>query len=89
PEGTFGYDTDTKDIPFDAKKAKELLTEAGYPDGFKMTIHAPSDRYPQGPETAQALAQFWTRIGVETQVEVVPFSVYSGSANKNEYAMTM
>ncbi|MCF7644063.1 ABC transporter substrate-binding protein [Bacillus subtilis] len=89
PDGTFGYDTDTKDIPFDAKKAKELLTEAGYPDGFKMTIHAPSDRYPQGPETAQALAQFWTRIGVETQVEVVPFSVYSGSANKGEYAMTM
>ncbi|MBB6261401.1 peptide/nickel transport system substrate-binding protein [Paenochrobactrum gallinarii] len=89
PEGTFGYDPDTKDIPFDAAKAKELLAEAGYPDGFKMTIHVPSDRYPQGPETAQALAQFWSRVGVETQVEVVPFSVYSGNANKGEYAMTM
>ncbi len=89
PAGTFGYDTDTKDIPFDANKAKELLAEAGYPEGFKMTIHVPSDRYPQGPETAQAIAQFWSRIGVETQVEVVPFSVYSAGANKNEYAMTM
>lgn len=89
PEGTFGYDPDTKDIPFDAEKAKELLAEAGYPDGFKMTIHVPGDRYPHGPETAQAVAQFWSRIGVDTQVEVVPFSVYSAGANKNEYAVTM
>lgn len=89
PEGTFGYDTDTRDISFDANKAKELLAEAGYPDGFKLTMHVPGDRYPQGPETAQAVAQFWTRIGVETQVEVVPFSVYSGNANKNSYTMTM
>ncbi|WP_210251135.1 ABC transporter substrate-binding protein [Bosea sp. F3-2] len=89
PEGTFGYDPDNAKIENDPAKAKALLAEAGYPNGFKLTMHVPSDRYPLGPETAQAVAQFWTRIGVETQVEVVPFSVYSGAANKNEYAMSM
>ena len=49
----------------------------------------PGDRYPQAPETVQAVAQFWTRIGVKTKVEVVPWSVYSGRATKNEYAVSV
>ncbi|MBB1635553.1 ABC transporter substrate-binding protein [Cupriavidus sp. UME77] len=89
PKNTFGYNPEVKDIPFDPEQAKKLLAEAGFKDGFKLTIHAPNDRYPQGPETAQAVAQFWTRIGIKTQVEVVPWSVYSGRANKNEYAVSM
>ena len=89
PEGSFGYDPETGPIAYDAERAKALLAEAGFPDGFRLTMHGPGDRYPQGPETAQAVAQFWTRIGVETQVEVVPYSVYASRGNSNEYAMTM
>lgn len=89
PEGTFGYNPDLKDIAYDPAKAKELLKEAGFPDGFQMTMHVPSDRYPLGPQTAQAAAQFWARIGVKTHVEVVPWAVYAGQARKNEYAMSM
>ncbi|KOF54507.1 MULTISPECIES: ABC transporter substrate-binding protein [unclassified Achromobacter] len=89
PEGTIGYNPDIKNVPYDAERAKKLLAEAGYPDGFNLTMHVPNDRYPQGPETAQAVAQFWSRIGVKTKVEVVPWAVYSGRANKNEYAMSM
>ncbi|WP_213308559.1 ABC transporter substrate-binding protein [Paraburkholderia sacchari] len=89
PKNTFGYDPAVKDIPFEAAQAKNLLAEAGYPNGFKITMHVPNDRYPQGPETAQAVAQFWTRIGVKTQVEVVPWSIYASRAGKNEYAMSM
>ncbi|ARP86612.1 ABC transporter substrate-binding protein [Bordetella genomosp. 9] len=89
PANTFGYNPDIKNIPYDAAQARKLLAEAGYPDGFQLTLHVPNDRYPQGPETAQAVAQFWTRIGVKTHVEVVPWAVYSGRANKNEYAVSM
>lgn len=89
PKNTYGYNPDIKNIPFDAAKAKKLLAGAGFPEGFKLTMHVPNDRYPQGPETAQVVAQFWTRIGVKTQVEVVPWAVYSGRANKNEFAMSM
>jgi peptide/nickel transport system substrate-binding protein len=89
PSGTFGYNPEVKDIPNDVAAAKKLLADAGYPEGFKLTMHAPTDRYPQGSETAQAVAQFWTRVGVTTKVEVVPWAVYSSAANKNEYAVSM
>ncbi len=35
------------------------------------------------------MAQFWSRIGVKTQVSVVPWAVYSSAARKNEYAMSV
>jgi peptide/nickel transport system substrate-binding protein len=89
PKETFGYNPDVKDIAFDPNQAKKLLADAGYPDGFNLTMHVPSDRYPLAPETAQVVAQFWTRVGVKTQIEVLPFAMYAGKANKNEFAMSM
>ena len=89
PKGTFGYNPEVKDIPYNVEQAKKLLAEAGFPQGFQLTIHVPGDRYPQAPETVQAIAQFWTRAGVKTQVQVVPWSVYSGRATKNEYAVSV
>ncbi len=89
PKDSIGYNPDIKPIAFDAQKAKDLLKEAGYPDGFNLTVHVPTDRYPLAPETIQAVAQFWTRIGVKTQVSVVPWAVYSSAAKKNDYAMSV
>jgi peptide/nickel transport system substrate-binding protein len=89
PKGSFGYNPEVKDIAFNPEQAKKLLAEAGFPQGFQVTIHVPGDRYPQAPETVQAVAQFWTRIGVKTQVQVVPWSVYSARATKNEYAVSV
>ncbi|MFL9925691.1 ABC transporter substrate-binding protein [Herbaspirillum lusitanum] len=89
PADTFGYNPDVKNIPNDVNQAKKLLAEAGFPQGFKLVVHVPNDRYPQAPETAQAVAQFWTRIGVKTQVEVLPWASYAARANKNEFAVSM
>lgn len=89
PKNTFGYNANIKNIAYDPTQAKKLLAEAGYPDGFKITISVPNDRYPLAPETIQAIAQFWTRIGVKTQVEVLPWAAYSTKANKNEFAVSV
>jgi peptide/nickel transport system substrate-binding protein len=89
PAKTFGYNPDVKDIAYDPAQAKKLLADAGFPQGFKLTLSVPNDRYPQAPETAQAVAQFWTRIGVKTTVEVMPWASYASRANKNEFAMSM
>lgn len=89
PEGSIGYNPAIPAIAFDPERAKALLAEAGYPEGFQISVHVPSDRYPLAPETVQAVAQFWTRIGVKTNVEVVPWAVYSSSARKNDYAMSV
>ena len=70
-------------------KAKALLAEAGYPQGFQLSVHVPGDRYPLAPESLQAVAQFWARIGVKVDLQVVPWSVYASRANKNEYAVTV
>jgi len=89
PKGSFGFNPDIPAIPYDAAGAKKLLAEAGFPEGFQLTVHVPGDRYPQAPETIQAVAQFWARIGIKTNVEVVPWSVYAGRASKNEYAVSV
>jgi peptide/nickel transport system substrate-binding protein len=89
PAGTFGYNPEVKDIAYDAAQAKKLLADAGFPQGFHLTISVPGDRYPQASETAQAIAQFWTRVGVKTQVESLPYAVYLGRANNNEFAVSM
>ena len=89
PKGSFGYNPEVKDIAYSPEQAKKLLTQAGFAQGFQISIHVPGDRYPQAPETVQAVAQFWTRVGVKTKVEVVPWSVYASHATKNEYAVSV
>jgi peptide/nickel transport system substrate-binding protein len=89
PQDTIGYNAELKDIPYAPDQAKKLLAEAGYPDGFNLVLHAPGDRYPLAPEVAQAIGQFWTRIGVKTKVEAVPGPVYLSQAPKGAYAVSM
>jgi peptide/nickel transport system substrate-binding protein len=89
PKGTFGYEPAIPMPAFDPEGAKKLLAEAGFPNGFNLVIHIPSDRYVSGSETAQAIAQMWSRIGVHTTLEPLTWSIYQSRVNKSEFAMTM
>ena len=80
PEGFFGVSENIEVPEYDPEGAKQLLAEAGYPDGFKLTIHGPNDRYINDEQIAQAIAQMLTRVGIETAVETMPRSVYFGRA---------
>jgi peptide/nickel transport system substrate-binding protein len=53
-----------------------LLAEAGYPDGFRMTVHGPNDRYINDARIIEAVAQFWTQIGVTTEVDTMPRNIF-------------
>lgn len=55
---------------YNIEKAKELLTEAGYPEGFTFTITVPSN-YTQHVETAQVLAEQFKQIGVTAEIQLV------------------
>ncbi len=83
----FGYAPDVKPPEYDPARARKLLADAGYPQGFKLTLHTPNDRYPSDAQTAQAVAQMWTRIGVQTAVEALPWSAYSVRSNHQEFSM--
>ncbi len=89
PNGMFGYTTALKPEPYDIEGAKKLLAEAGYPDGFAMTLHAPNDRYVNDEQIAQAIAQLLARAGIATRVEAMPSSVYFTRASKLEFSFML
>jgi peptide/nickel transport system substrate-binding protein len=86
PPGAFGNDPDLPAPAYDPEGARKLLAEA-LPQGLRVVLHTPNDRYPNDAQTAQAVAQFWTRAGVATQVEALPWATYSTRANRNEFGI--
>ena len=62
---------------FDPDKSRELLTQAGYPDGFKMKIYGGHTMpgVPEMPDMAEALSIYFTQIGVDVEIVSVEFSV--------------
>jgi peptide/nickel transport system substrate-binding protein len=81
PDGFFGVSENLSPPAYDPEGAKALLAEAGYGDGFQMTIHGPNDRYINDAKIAEAVAQMLTRVGIKTAVETMPRSVYFGRAS--------
>jgi peptide/nickel transport system substrate-binding protein len=57
--------------PYDPAKAKQLLAEAGYPNGFGFTLSCPNDRYINDEKLCVAIAGMWARIGVNARVEAM------------------
>jgi peptide/nickel transport system substrate-binding protein len=58
-------DAQDKRLPYDPVGAKKLLTEAGYPDGFEVSLNCPNDRYVNDGQICQAVAANLAKIGVK------------------------
>jgi peptide/nickel transport system substrate-binding protein len=82
PEGFFGVSPNLKPVKYDPEDAKKKLSDAGYPEGFKLTIHGPNDRYINDAKIAEAVAQMLTRVGIQTDVVTMPRSVYFKRASR-------
>jgi peptide/nickel transport system substrate-binding protein len=85
--GVFGHNPSIAAYPYDPDRARELLAEAGYPDGFGLTLTAPSDRYVNGAQVAQAVAAMLSQIGLDVTLETFPRSVYFEKASAYEYSL--
>ncbi|WP_323764077.1 ABC transporter substrate-binding protein [Marinovum sp.] len=75
--------------PYDPEAAKALLAEAGYPDGFQMTIIGSNDRYTNDSEVLQAIAQMFSRIGVKTQADPSPWATFRPKVTNSDFAMSL
>ncbi len=70
------YEPEAENVyTYDPEKAKELLAEAGYPDGFDLTITVPSS-YSQHVDTAQIIADELSQIGVRVTINQVEWSTW-------------
>jgi peptide/nickel transport system substrate-binding protein len=81
PDIYFGTSKKLKPVKYDPQGAKKLLAEAGFPNGFKMTLHGPNGRYTNDTKILEAVAQMFTRIGVESSVELLPPAVFFSRAS--------
>jgi peptide/nickel transport system substrate-binding protein len=88
-EKLFGHVPGLKADAYDPEGAKKLLAEAGYPDGFAITIHGPSGRYVNDEKIVQAVAQMLARVGIAAKVETAPMGPYSSRASKQEFSFHM
>ncbi|WP_424138363.1 ABC transporter substrate-binding protein [Roseomonas chloroacetimidivorans] len=89
PPGAYGYVPDLPPPAFDPERAKKILAEAGYPQGFTITLLASNDRYVNDAQVAQSIGQMWTRIGVRTKVETMPFSVVAQRVARFDNSMSL
>ena len=80
PEGFFGHDAALKPARGDAAKARALLAEAGFPQGFQMTLYCTNDRYLNDAKVCEALGQMLTQAGIKTAVQTQPYAVVLGKA---------
>ena len=82
------HDASIKVKPYDLEKAKALLTEAGFKDGFSMELWAiPVQRaaQPNGKKLAEILQQDWAKIGVKAEIKSADWAEYLKIARSGAY----
>lgn len=73
----FGYHDDIEPYEYDPDRARELLAEAGYPNGLELEFRCSSDRYASDREVCQAIQAYLEAVGVHTEVQFTEWAVYS------------
>lgn len=87
PPVVAGYNDAVEDYPYDPEKAKELLKEAGYENGFEMELWAmpvPRPYMPDGQKVAEALQANFEAIGVKAKIVSYEWGTYLEKANNGE-----
>ena len=76
-------------LPFDLPAAKKLMAEAGYADGFEVTIDCPNNRYVNDEEICVALASMWAQLKIKLKVNAQPRTLYFPRLEKLDTSLYM
>ena len=82
PEAVFGSDPSLTRPAYNPQKAKQLLREAGYPNGFTLRIDTPNNRYVNDAKIAEAVAVSLAKIGISVAVNAMPKSRFFGKISR-------
>ena len=88
-KGLFGFNPEIPVEPYDPEGAKKLLQQAGYGDGFQITLSGTNNRYDNDSALLEAIAQMLTQVGIKTDVRAMPVASFFSRANKREFSMAM
>jgi peptide/nickel transport system substrate-binding protein len=89
PLAAYGDADIERRLPFDLALARRLMAEAGYPDGFEVTLDCPNNRYVNDEEICIALAGMWAQIKVKVRVNAMPRATYFPKMEKWDTSMYM
>jgi ABC-type transport system substrate-binding protein len=83
----FGYDPGAKAFPYDPQKAKQLLNEAGFANGFEIDYYSPTGRYPKDREVAQVIVEQLSRVGIKANLKTPEWSIFNTDYKNGKYPM--
>jgi len=88
PMGISGFSDANNDRPaFDPERAKELLAEAGYPDGFSFGLKCPNDRYINDEALCRAAASMFAAVGLDAELSTGPVRDYWPQLRADDFDM--
>jgi peptide/nickel transport system substrate-binding protein len=88
PAAQWGFDESLRGYPYDPDKAKALLKQAGYSDGFKvefLSYNSPRGYNPAGAELAVAVQGYLTKVGVETSIQKMEMGAFLAQVRSGKY----
>jgi peptide/nickel transport system substrate-binding protein len=89
PLGSYNDPEIERRLPYDLEAAKKLMADAGWKDGFEVTLDCPNNRYINDEEICQTLAAMWARLNVKVRVNGMPRSTYFPKVQKYDTSMYM
>ena len=89
PKGFFGSSDKIPMPEYNPEKAKALLADAGFPDGFEIDLYCTSDRLPGDGAICEGLGQMFSQVGIDTNVNAISKTVYFPAQARKEYSVFM
>jgi peptide/nickel transport system substrate-binding protein len=89
PLGVFNDASLEARLPYSLDNAKKLMADAGYPQGFELTLDCPNNRYVNDEEICQTLASMWARLNVKVRVNGMPRATYFPKLESRDTSMYM